>query len=105
MVVPPRAAHVPRVEKHPSARLIPFVNDDVPAPWTLMTPVVSITPDEVVALPTPSPPVRYPSPVTDRLAAGEDVAIPNRLLTVSNTRTVVVAAFRMRKAFGSFWNE
>ena len=46
------------MRKQPLARAMPFVNDEVPAPWTLMTPVVSMTPDVVVALPTPRPPVR-----------------------------------------------
>ena len=44
----------------------------------------------------------------ERFAAGDEVAMPSRLLTVSNTRTVVVAAFRMRKAEVEFvvdWNE
>ena len=59
MVVPPRAAHAPRVEKQPSARFKPFENDEVPAPWTLMTPVVSMTPADVVATPTPRPPTIY----------------------------------------------
>ena len=48
------------------------------------------------------------SPATERVVAGVEVAMPRRLLTVSNTRTVVVAAFRMRKAEVEFvvdWNE
>ena len=46
------------IKKQPLVRVIPLANVEVPAPWTLITPVVSMTPDEVVALPTPSPPVR-----------------------------------------------
>ena len=41
---------------------------------------------------------KYASPAMERFAAGDEVAMPSRLLTVSKTRTVVVAAFRMRKA-------
>ena len=56
--VTPLVRQEPPMAKHPAARLTPLVNDEVPVPWTLMTPVVSMTPDVVVARPTPSPPVR-----------------------------------------------
>ena len=47
------------IKKQPFVRVMPLANVEVPAPWTLMMPVVSMTPDVVVALPTPRPPVVY----------------------------------------------
>ena len=48
----------PLIAKQPVVALMPLAKVDVPVPPTLMMPVVSITPDVVVATPTPRPPVR-----------------------------------------------
>src|SRR3989344_3792144 len=37
-----------------------------------------MTPDDVVATPTPNPPVIYPEPTTDKSCTGDDVPIPIR---------------------------
>src|SRR3989344_9039436 len=62
----------------PVVRLMPFVKEEVPAPWTLMVPVVSMTPAEVVAIPTPRPPtidVDVPTAKPTR-GVGVEVEIP-----------------------------
>ncbi len=45
----------PEIPKHPVARLIPFVNDEVPDPWIDRMPAVSMLPVVDVLLPTPKP--------------------------------------------------
>ena len=47
------------IKKQPLVRVMPLVNVEVPDPPTLITPVVSMTPEVVVARPTPRPPVVY----------------------------------------------
>ena len=95
----PVARHAPSIAKHPVSRLIPLLKEEVPAPWTLMMPVVSMAPSVPVALPTPSPPVRYTAPCTEVVVAGVAVPTPSREFKVSNTRTVLEAALRIRKAW------
>ena len=91
MVVPPDAAQVPlAIRIHPAVKLIPFANVEVPVPWTLITPVVSMTPAVVVAIPTPNPPVRYVFPEIESSWEGEVVPIPT-LPTLSTIRSVPVA--------------
>ena len=55
---PPPPTQVPFTAKQPVDTLMPFAKVEVPAPPITMTPVVSITPSVVVAIPTPSPPMR-----------------------------------------------
>ena len=58
-IVFPPATHVPSMAKQPSARLIPCEKDELAdVPVITKTPVASIFPSVVVALPTPNPPVR-----------------------------------------------
>ena len=48
--------HVLSTAKHPSFKLIPFENDEVPVPCIDSMPEVSMFPVVVVDLPTPRPP-------------------------------------------------
>ena len=96
----PRARHDPLIEKHPAARLIPFENDDDPVPWTLMMPLVCMTPGCEVAWPTPSPPAIYVVEAIERKCAG--VAVPRPILVFdvsSEMRGVAVVEDAIAKAF------
>ena len=88
----------PLIAKQPVVALMPLAKVLVPDPWTLITPVVSMTPGVPVALPTPNPPVIYAAPAMEVVVAGEDVPIPNLMFMVSNTKTVEVAAFTILNA-------
>lgn len=66
-VVEPVCSAVEKVVRPVTLRLPPIV----------ASPLVLNVPAAVLSKPTPSPPVMYPEPPTERAVAGEVVAIPN----------------------------
>ena len=93
---PPPVIHdPPRTVKQPSERFKPLANVEVPDPPTLITPDVWITPADVVATPTPRPPVVYVFPWIANAASeeGEEVPIPTTPDEVSVSRGIEDEAY------------